>query len=103
MCSKVSGDLRGWKEEKLLSNYSYKNNPKLSTCNSENIPIGSSQNIPIELLGQYGSGRGGKWRRRRRYNKVQEIEALAAMAKASPSTIYYQMDMLCIRNKHRLR
>jgi hypothetical protein len=63
----------------MISNYNYKNNPKrATTCTSENIPTDSSQNIPIELLGQYGSGRGGKWRRRRRYNKVQEIEALAA-------------------------
>jgi hypothetical protein len=77
LCSKVSGYLRRWKEEKLLSNCSHKDNAKLVTRTSENIPIDSSQNIPIDLLVQYGSG-GGSNCIRRRYTRVQEIEGLAA-------------------------
>jgi hypothetical protein len=39
----------------------------------KNIPIDSSQNIQLELLGQFVVG----YRRRRRYTRVQEVEKLA--------------------------
>jgi hypothetical protein len=42
----------------------------------KNIPIRSSENIPLAQLGQYGDG-GGCEKRRRRYTRVQEVEQLA--------------------------
>ena len=42
----------------------------------ENIPIRSSQNIPLTQLGQYGDGDGYK-KKLRRYTRVQEVEQLA--------------------------
>jgi hypothetical protein len=42
----------------------------------KNIPIYSSQNIPLAQLGQYGDGSGYK-KRRRRYTRAQEVEQLA--------------------------
>jgi hypothetical protein len=44
---------------------------------TENVQVGTSQNIPLALSGQCGSRFYNKWKRQRRYTKAKQIETLA--------------------------